>query len=107
MSLKNKRAKLDELNEKLVYEHCIRIGVCTCLVNPIEEHAKLMGGDQEAAVKNIEAGLHRTAASIKIQAKDITGSNQDISEGVQRGVEQMLETVFRNVRKKLAPKAVH
>jgi hypothetical protein len=106
MSFK-RRTKLQELNERLVFEQCIRIGLCTVLTNLIEEHTKLLGGDEEKAVQNIEAGLHRTASSLTIKAKDITGANQDISAAVQQGVEQMLETVFRNVRKKLAPKPVH
>lgn len=105
--MKPHRTKKQELQEKLVFEQCIRIGICTCLMDIIQEHAKLIGGDQQKVVADIESGLRKTAASLKIEAKDIKGDIQNISPIIQKGMEQMLDQVFRDVRKKLPPKSVH
>jgi hypothetical protein len=105
--VKPHRTKKQELQEKLVFEQCIRIGICTCLMDLIQENAKLIGGDQEKAVADIESGLRKTAASLKIEAKDVKGDIQNISFIINKGVEQMLDQVFRDVRKRLPIKSVH
>jgi hypothetical protein len=96
-----------ELSEQLVYEQCVRIGLCAILGNLVVAHTKLLGGDQENALANIEAGLRKTVGSMKIEAKDIKGGSKNISATVQSGVEKMLTAVFRDARKQLAPKSVH
>jgi hypothetical protein len=98
--------KKQQLAEQLALEKAVRLGVISCLINLIVEHARVVGGDQTKALNDIKRALKNTASSLKVNAKDDAGGDVDISDFVQLNVAKLVESAINDAQKRLG-KSVH
>lgn len=93
--------ELTKLRHDILNATSIGIGLAGLLSALMAEHARVLGGDPEAAMARTREVVERTLIGLSAKGTSAQGESKDISLEVQDRVRQMLEAADSRARRQL------
>lgn len=92
---------VQELEQQLLQARGIGKSLVAVLISLMSEHAKLIGGDKEDALRRTRDILNQSLAQLKATGTTATGEKVDVAPEIHRRVGILLDEAERNARRLL------